>query len=152
MSDIIAAARARLAELDQEAETIRKFLESAEAVATYLGARSTPNASEMLQPVNPVEMSEPSQQAPQKRVSDNPKPEVVIPAVRQILLDSGRPMSRTQLHEALMERGIEVRGVDPVKTLGTMLWRAREEIQPIKGEGYWPVDMPHPDSLEGLLG
>lgn len=152
MSDIIAAARARLQELDQEAETIRKFLESAEVVATFLGARPVPKASEEPQPVNPVEMSEQSQPKPQKRVSDNPKPDVVIPAVRQILLDSGRPMSRSQLHEALMERGIEVRGVDPVKTLGTMLWRAREEIQAIKGEGYWPIDVPHPDSLEGLLG
>lgn len=152
MSDIISAARARLAELDQEAETIRKFLESAEAVATYLGARSMPEATDVLQPMNLVDMSESGLQAPQKRVSDNPKPEVVIPAVRQILLENGRPMSRSQLHEALMQRGLEVRGVDPVKTLGTMLWRAREEIQAIKGEGYWPLDVPHPDSLDGLLG
>jgi hypothetical protein len=149
MSDIIAAARARLAQLEQESETIRKFLESAEAVATYLGAHSLPEATETLQPVNPVEMSRTSQEASQKRVSDNPKPEVVIPTVRQILIESGRPMSRSELHEALMQKGLEVRGVDPVKTLGTMLWRARDEIQAIKGEGYWPIDVPHPDSLEG---
>lgn len=73
-----------------------------------------------------------------KRITDNPKPAVLIPAVIQILRERAHPLSRRQIHEALLERGLEVKGADPTKTLGTILWRARDRVDSIEGRGYWP--------------
>lgn len=75
---------------------------------------------------------------------DNPKLDVLVPAVVDILRTTGRPMSRREIHEALTEKGLSVQGVDPRKTLGTLLWRAREYIDSIEGRGYWPKGDPVP--------
>ena len=74
----------------------------------------------------------------------NPKLDVLVPAVIEIIRAKGRPMSRRELHEALAEQGLEVLGVDPTKTLGTLLWRAREYIESLEGRGYWPKGDPVP--------
>jgi hypothetical protein len=80
---------------------------------------------------------EPPRLTRQKRVTDNPSREDVARVARMILLENGHPMTRRELHTALADRGVVVRGADPTKTLGTMLWRAQAFDQ-ITGKGYWP--------------
>lgn len=153
MEEMIRAARERLAQIEQEAETLRKFVDSAEAVAAILGRG--PETETVPGPSTAEAKKESGEGggAPRRtRVSDNPKAEVLIPAVKEILRANRRPMTRRQLHKALASRGLEVRGSDPVKTLGTILWRANDQIKSIEGWGYWPAEDRFDADLVDLLG
>lgn len=163
MQDIVTAARQRLAEIRQEAEKLEKFLESAEGVSALLGGKilSTPSAGlttggekesfaagrkegadgPNYDPNGPKDTPQ-----PRTRITDNPKPREIVPAAISIIRERGKPMSRRDLHEALAARGLVVRGVDPVKTLGTILWRAKDRMVQIEGKGYWPKADPFPPS------
>lgn len=78
------------------------------------------------------------------RVTGNPSRDVVADTARAAILDAGSPLSRSDLYKALEERGVVVKGADPLKTLSTMLWRSAEKIARVKGGGYWPADIPNP--------
>jgi hypothetical protein len=71
-----------------------------------------------------------------RRVTDNPKPAEVIEAVKAVLRERGQPLTRSQIREALERKGVIVRGANPTKVLGTMLWRS-DEIETIENLGYW---------------
>lgn len=91
---------------------------------------------------------------PRTRVTDNPRPAVIIPAAIKIMRERGRPMSRRDLHVALADAGLVVNGADPVKALGTILWRAKNQIIQIEGRGYWPHGDPVPPAnhwMDGVL-
>ena len=63
-------------------------------------------------------------------------------------------MSRRQLYEALKRLGMEIKGADPIKALGTILWRASDRIEYVEGRGYWPIGdaVPKlPDTLDELM-
>lgn len=69
-----------------------------------------------------------------------------------VLRERGKPMSRRELHVALGERGLLVKGSDPIKALGTMLWRGRDRLTQIEGYGYWPKgDTYEPANYHGGL-
>lgn len=74
----------------------------------------------------------------------NPSAAVVIPAAIKALKDQGRPLSRRELHGALAARGMLIQGTDPIKALGTILWRARDQIHYVEDKGYWPVGVNPP--------
>ena len=78
------------------------------------------------------------------RATGNPPPDKLIPAAKEVILERGFPLSRRAIHEGLAKRGLVVHGTDPLKTLGTILWRAQDEIQSIEGRGYWPKEWPAP--------
>lgn len=78
------------------------------------------------------------------RITDNPKPQIVVDEAMRIILEAGRPMTRGELHRALSERGLVVRGANASKTLGTTLWRARERLTHLEGLGYWPKGVEYP--------
>jgi hypothetical protein len=85
-------------------------------------------------------VSEPVARATSGSKPKNPKKEDVAAAAREILLQNGRPMTRDDLHEALIARNVIIHGANPAVVLQTMLWRMREEITHLKGYGYWPRD------------
>jgi hypothetical protein len=70
------------------------------------------------------------------------RPRSLAPMVREILLEQGRPMTRTQITEALRAKNITMPSPDEARYLGTILWRFRDEFINIEGEGYWPRDIP----------
>ena len=57
--------------------------------------------------------------------------------VSLLLRDRQKPMTRTEIAEALELKGIPVAGVDPSKAIGTILWRMRDEFVNLPGWGYW---------------
>lgn len=85
--------------------------------------------------------SEPSPRTVSGGKPKNPKKEDVAAVAREILLQNGRPMSRDDLHEALIARGVIIHGANPAVVLQTMLWRMRQEITHLKSFGYWPKDV-----------
>lgn len=63
---------------------------------------------------------------------------------RELLIARGRPAQRRALLDLFQERNIVVGGADELKNLGTKIWMARAALTNIRGEGYWPVDIPCP--------
>lgn len=163
MKSHVEAARKRLAEIEQEAEILRHFLLAWEAAAPLLDFTPSPDSNAEKNTGAPVDESAtrssqdgngPTSSAPVKRtrVTDNPKPAVLIPAAIEIIRENGKPLSRRALHEALASRGLIVKGSDPIKALGTILWRAPDEIVQLEGFGYWPkTDQYRPANYAGTL-
>lgn len=65
--------------------------------------------------------------------------------VRELLLARGRPAQRRALLDLFRESGNIIGGADEMRNLGTKLWYARAALTNIRGEGYWPTDVPCPD-------
>lgn len=152
MTDLVQNARERIAALRQEIEMLESFVAQSERVAAILGT-ATPRASADAAPHSPVDESPRPVDRPRTRVTDNPKPATVVAGAIEILRARGKPMTRRELHGALAARGLEVKGADPVKALGTMLWRGRDRIDQIEGRGYWPKgDAVPPLDFDDLLG
>ena len=63
---------------------------------------------------------------------------------RELLIARGRPAQRRALLDLFRERDIDVGGADELKNLGTKIWMARAVLTNIRGEGYWPMDVPCP--------
>lgn len=65
----------------------------------------------------------------------------------RLILEVGRPLTRSELLRGLEESGHSVEGGDKSKVLGTNLWRSKRFYN-IKGVGYWPVSTPIPLKLK----
>ena len=145
MNDLYEVAKRRLEAIRAEEKTLIEFVNAHERARKILGPASQPSLfDDALVPIPATPASvvgAPSREdaAPKKgRVTDNPKSSVVVAAAISILREGGHPLSRRQLHRALWDRGVEVNGGDPVKTLGTILWRAQDKLVQLEGFGYWP--------------
>lgn len=84
--------------------------------------------------------SEPAPRSVSGPKPKNPKKEEVAAIAREILMENGEPMSRDELHAALIARGVVIHGGNPAVVLQTMLWRMQSVIVHLKGFGYWPTD------------
>lgn len=62
---------------------------------------------------------------------------------RQLILDAGRPLKRSELVRRLERKGFPIDGRDKSKVLGTNIWRSGR-FRHVEGEGYWPKDAPLP--------
>ncbi|MGO9945198.1 MAG: hypothetical protein ACLPIC_20945 [Rhodoblastus sp.] len=80
------------------------------------------------------------------RVAGNPKKELVAAEALEIIRQSGRPIPRAELYEALKGRGVIVNGNDPLVTFSTMLWRMKPVIMHLQGFGYWDPALPYADA------
>jgi hypothetical protein len=81
------------------------------------------------------------------RVTDNPPPSEVVAATVEILKAAGTPLSRRAIHAELMQRGLTVNGADPIKAVGTMLWRSgKDELVQIEGRGYGLKGVDYPEA------
>lgn len=66
-----------------------------------------------------------------------------------IIVGSGRPMTRSDLVERLMKVGHRVHGADKNKVFGTNVWRSGRFLN-LKGLGYWPKSTPLPLHLDTI--
>lgn len=82
---------------------------------------------------------------PTLKVTGNPKKEAIAAATADFIRERGRPIARAEVYDILKSHGLEVRGVDPLVTLSTMLWRAgpSKGIIHLKGHGYWDATRPY---------
>lgn len=145
-------------ELAKEMEKLQIFVDQYRKLKNGLAVESAnvagTNVAPPTAPHNPVDNSaegerreaEAADAAPARRtrVTNNPKPAFVVAEAVKLIREMGRPMTRRQIHAALKDRGIEVRGADPVKALGTMLWRSgSDHLVQIENYGYWLKGEPH---------
>jgi hypothetical protein len=64
-------------------------------------------------------------------------------AAEAMILEAGRPLTRSTLLRKLEEAGHEIEGGDKSKVLGTNLWRSKRFYN-LAGAGYWPRSVPLP--------
>jgi hypothetical protein len=158
MDPILTAAEQRRDELRQELQKIEEFLVTYRSLARMVWADSlniggtqppsTPADTAVDKVVFEAEREAAAPQAappPRVRVTDNPKPALVAAAAVEVIREAGKPLTRRQIHRTLKERGMEIRGADPIKALGTMLWRSGAELlEQVEGKGYWVKGDPLP--------
>lgn len=126
MSELIEKARVRLREIEQEAERLRVFL----AVAGELEGGSQSDVS-----------GNRSDRKASDDDADTASPSEIVAAARLLIEERGRPLGRGMLVKELQARGLKLSGVDPVKNLGTAIWRSNQ-FENYAGFGYWPKDKP----------
>lgn len=147
MDRVFEAACHRRDEIAKELKELDDFIAMHRRTKELLGlneASHVGTSQERTPPGNDLAAATPTENK-RERITDNPKPAEVIEEVFRIVREAGRPMTRSELHRALADRGMEVRGANAAKTLGTTLWRARNRLVHIDGYGYWPIeDQYHP--------
>lgn len=70
------------------------------------------------------------------------RPAGVVEAAEDALRAVGRPLTRGELFERLRSSGVRIDGTDPVKNMGTMLWRSGRFDN--AGRRYWLSGEPRP--------
>lgn len=71
----------------------------------------------------------------------NPPREQIAEIVRDLMVQRRKPMTRTDILDALELTGHPIVGVNPSKNIGTIMWRLRDRFVNLSGYGYWPSDM-----------
>lgn len=145
----ISAARNRLRAIRGELEKLQAEAQELEQALAVLGRYGFLDASATVPPAAPVGIS--SVQLP-SQVSAGiipPVPEQMpqaefVPIAIKLLLEHGKPMTRSKLLRRFQEIGHPVPGEHPTKNIGTKLWRASDVIINIPGAGYWVKDTPCP--------
>lgn len=67
----------------------------------------------------------------------------------KLILEAGRPLTRSALLKGLTAMGYEIEGTDKSKVLGTNIWRSKR-FHNLKGVGYWPISAPIPAAFSDL--
>jgi hypothetical protein len=145
MDPVYEAAIKRLDELRLELKMLNDFIEMYRRTRQILGLdqqRTPDTKQEQITELTSHKRLVVKMKKAASPTRGNPKPAVVIRKAVSILDEHKCPMSRRQLHSALCERGLVVKGADPIKALGTMLWRSDALIQ-IGGHGYWIKSRPY---------
>ncbi len=124
--------REALAHREKLLEELRKVEDFLRLYEHLFGAKAT----------KPSATKGSSEVATRRRARNVLPPARLAEIAREIILESGHPMTRGQLVEAMEARGIPLAGTDKSKNLGTILWRFSDRFQNIPGEGYWPSDAP----------
>lgn len=79
------------------------------------------------------------------RGTRTPNLDAVFDATEAMILEAGKPLSRSELLHRLEAQGFKFPGTDKVKVFGTNLWRSRRFVS-LKGLGYWPEAHPLPSA------
>lgn len=74
----------------------------------------------------------------------NPPRAVIGRRARVLILRKGHPMTRGELLQALENSGLKFVAADRSKSMGTTMWRLRDQFVNLDGLGYWPKDVPYP--------
>ena len=122
----------RRAELHDE---LRRIQEELRALEDFIGLYERLVGSAGGQP-------RPENGRPRLRERNILPPRRLADLAREIILERGRPMTRSELVEAIESRGFPLAGKDKSKNLGTILWRFNDRFVNIEGRGYWPRDIP----------
>jgi len=87
-----------------------------------------------------------------RRHSGSLRPSELAALVERIIRESGRPMTRGEIVEALDRRDVEIPGGDKARYIGTIMWRQKSTFLNIEGAGYWLRSEPRSYILRGGPG
>ena len=141
-------------ELEKELKKVNRFLELYQEFSEFVEQTGTERkhdrtlssgvAKASLQPAiprSPWEEDELRLDTPQsdRSLRINEFTEVV----RDILLDVGKPLSRSQIVAELEARGYTIMAKDKSNYVGTNMFRRKRHFVNIEGYGYWPRETPY---------
>ena len=144
MDPVYEAAVKRLDELQKEVAPLKEFVDLYRRTRHQLGLdgieaqETNSEPSTKLKPKKRVLI----RKKPSAITRTSPRPEEVVAHAIVVLSEAGRPLSRRQIYDRLAAKGVRVEGSDPIKALGTMLWRANKRLVQLDGFGYWIKDRP----------
>lgn len=145
MADIIAKTDQRIAELERELKLLKEFKERYFVVSQLLGpAAKAPDVALGASPSPAATERAPEPRSAKKRARNALGSAELIAQAVSAIRQKGHPMSRRDVYAALADRGVFIEGTDPLKVLGTALWRANNDIVSLDGYGYWPKADPYP--------
>ena len=128
-----------IAKAMQTLDVVEKFInayEQIQAAQEY----SSPQVSELNLMRSPKTQRE-------SRSARAAKIDAMMKVAEVLILEAGRPLSRSVLLRGLEERGFRIDGTDKSKVLGTNLWRSKR-FHNLEGVGYWPLSHPIPDEFK----
>lgn len=138
--NVIKIAQEKLDSLEKEAVKLRLFIET---YGELTGDKSVENVSD-----EALEISEASENTSEstssgtesQRRKRGDKPAAIVAAAKEVIIETERPMNRTELVEALEHRGMTIGGTDKSKNMGTIIWRS-DQFENVEGVGYWPLEL-----------
>lgn len=140
MDELLQRALERQKMLRAELEILDKFIRS--YVETKEGAVSGRRQADLFGSAN-----HPSRRA--SRAKRAAQVAAMMDDAERLILEQGRPLTRSALLRALTDLGHEIEGADKSKVLGTNLWRSKR-FDNLKGSGYWPRSAPIPPNFSHL--
>lgn len=132
-SDLIQLARERRARLAEEIARLDAFIRTAKGLER--GGTDVEGVAADLRRELETAMPEPA------------RPAGVVEAADEALRAAGRPLTRGELFERLRSSGLRIDGIDPVKNMGTILWRSGRFDN--AGRRYWISGEPRPGERTG---
>lgn len=140
MDELLQRALERQKTLREELEILDKFIRS------YVETREKPDRrgsnADLFDPINP-----PSRRA--TRAKRAALIAAMMDDAERLILEAGRPLTRSALLKELTALGHEIEGTDKSKVLGTNIWRSKR-FHNLKGSGYWPTSAPIPPAFANL--
>jgi hypothetical protein len=140
----------RLAELQREIDEVTKFIElyqRFEGKVVDAGAQMT--FFESIPQLIGNETAGGSNQAvdnsarkPRRNRPPGATPREIAEIMERVIRESGEPMSRGRIVDALERREIEIPAADKERYVGTIAWRNKGTFVNITGRGYWLRDSP----------
>lgn len=136
MADALANARARKEELLEELRQIDQFIslylhfsadETTERVTNTASPQSEPPPVESPDGDVANGASDASPAAGQRRAVRG-RPNAIADAAADLIRESGQPLTRGQLVEALEARGVALESTDKAKYVGTIMWRHKDRF------------------------
>jgi hypothetical protein len=140
MDELLQRALERQRTLRAELEILDKFIRS--YVETKDRSASTADQAELFEPIE-----HPSRRASRARRAAQIAS--MMDDAEKLILEAGRPLTRSALLSALTNLGHEIEGTDKSKVLGTNIWRSKR-FHNLKGSGYWPRSAPIPIDFSHL--
>lgn len=74
----------------------------------------------------------------------NPDKAQVGAVAKVLIVEQGRPLTRSELFQRLKGAGINIYGKDPEMVLSTMMWRLKDDFVRLPRHGYWLKVLPYP--------
>lgn len=139
MDALLEQALQRREQLRAELEAIDRFIHSYSAVRE--GRRMEVSNADLFRAVEPRTVT--------GRAARSAAVNAAMKDAVGIILEAGRPLSRSEVLRRLEERGHVLEGGDKSKVLGTNLWRSGLFLN-LKGAGYWPKSTPLPNQYADL--
>lgn len=142
MSEIIEQAKQRLDYHRREVKKLEEFLRTA-------GEISGTNVE-----FNDFQKQEPEETKPpvykpveKRRLSSRggASPREIVEIMRRVIRETGRPLTRGEIVDALEARDVDLPATDKNRYIGTIAWRFKAFFTHIDGRGYWVADEPVKD-------
>ena len=133
MDELLQRALVRRDQLRRELAALDVFIQSYSPLTERTVARTSGNADLF-------------DRLPQKndlKAARAARVKAAMDAAERMIIEAGRPLSRSVLLRKLEAAGHPVEGGDQSKVLGTNLWRSKRFYN-LAGAGYWPRSVPIP--------